>query len=942
MGIDTTQYGQGLDTAGNKMTSFVSGVKNGLSQMASSLIGIGAAIGSGFGIDKLLQNATSYGSTLYDLQTRMNMTSSQAAQFANMLQLAGTSSDSFSTAMERLDRSYESSSTAGNLAKNTLDALGVSLKNGATGPLKSWNDQLAALAKGYQIANAGGYGQEFMTNVFAARGTDMASLLQNYQAYNAAASQVTDSGMSTTQAKQTQVDMDSLKISMEQLGYVASASLMPIATTIIPPLVKIIGMLAVALRSVMPYILGLAAVLGTLSVLVLARTWIIWFVDGLSMMMKSETVAAAVTILRNAILALNVAFEENPIGLILGIVAALILLGLAAMGVDKWLTKIAQDTNTAFQQGMGQNMTTLNKQMQDALNNVQKLGASFDELYQVGTDMDLPNLADLPGQGGGTTTTPTGGGGPSPKTVPTVMPNAPWKPQKPPSGGGPGGGVPIVVPPPPEGAWDSFWEKIKKNWDEVKKKLGQAWPPIPVPDLGAALAAVWAKVVADALKARQDIENALRGLNPFPTLEALGAAAWAKVRADAQQAGRDIENDLKGINPFPALEAMAVAAWAKIKLDVKNAASAIGSALKDINPFPILEAGLTAALAWMLNAWKKHSTLIIAIFVGLGVILVTVLSGGLDIVGAALAALGAAFVSGFGAIAVGAEGAASVMGLAIGGGLAALGVLAAHFKDQIIGFFQEIPAKAQQVWQDIATSYTSLIGQLPTETSSVVDSIKGFFAGIGAGCSQEFQAIVQAFSSWVGQLPGIAQGIVQSVIGEFQSIVADVSSIFNSIVSDANNVVSSIRGVVGSMGSAIGSAFGGGSNTPMQGASGAVPAMPQGSTSLGSMWAQEGIIPSYGTGGEVSSPQLALVGEVPEYIIPKSQLSGMLGAAAAGGGGSGAQIDYAAMGTAVAAALGSAKIEAIFAPTRAGLLNLNRQMQPVNQAETLRRGGATS
>jgi hypothetical protein len=396
MGIDTTQYGKGLDTAGNKMNSFVSNVKNGLSSMQSALLGIGASLASGFGVFELMKSATDYGTSVYNMSVKMGMGGDQAEYFARMLDLAGVSSTSFVSAMMRLDRSYESSSKTGNLAINTLNAMGISLKNNALGPMQDWNTQLAKLAQGYQTAEAAGYGEEFLTNVFGSRGQEMATLLENYSQYAAASKMVSSTGIDPKESMEAKVNIQALQMEIQQLGYTAAVALMPLVNSILPPLIKALSDIATWIKPFVPWIGAIVIALGSLSAITLVIQWITWLRTAIMGLNVVELVTTTVTKgFAAAMATLSLAIDTDPIGLLIELLLVLITVTLGALGVWKAFSAIMKATTTSAMPDMTKNTGKLSQQMQDALNNVQKLGASFDELYQIGTTSDLSDMGDL-------------------------------------------------------------------------------------------------------------------------------------------------------------------------------------------------------------------------------------------------------------------------------------------------------------------------------------------------------------------------------------------------------------------------------------------------------------------------------------------------------------------------------------------------------------------
>jgi hypothetical protein len=438
LGIDTSKFQQGTENAQNQVKSFTQIAQDQFSNLKNSLMGLGASLASGFGIFELMKGATDYGSNVYDLSVKMNMSGDQAEYFARMLDLAGVSSTSFVSSMMRLDRSYQSTSKSGNLAINTLNAMQVSLKQGVNGPLLDWNAQLANLAAGFQKASAAGYGEEFLTNVFGSRGQEMAPLLQDYSYYSQASKMVQGVGINPQQSMQAKVNIEALQLEIKQLGYTAAVALMPLANAILPPLIKILGDLAGALKTLAPVIGIVVIALGTLSVAMLAVQWLTWLKTAITGLNIAGFVAGVMTKLGDAIEFVSVAIATDPIGFLIEALTLLLVAILAVTGAWNWLQKIMQQTVGSTMPSMSQGTSTLSKQMQDALNNVQKLGASFDELYQIGNTDDLSDLTDGLGDLGNQASNEQFG-------------------------------------PPDQSAWSKFWDGLKNDFNNAIGWIKNVW-----------------------------------------------------------------------------------------------------------------------------------------------------------------------------------------------------------------------------------------------------------------------------------------------------------------------------------------------------------------------------------------------------------------------------------------------------------------------------------
>ncbi|WP_196607376.1 hypothetical protein [Pectinatus frisingensis] len=193
--------------------------------------GIGATI---YGIASIAKPAATAGESLYRLQQRLNVTTAEAVKMNLVFKMAGQDISDAVPAFMRLDKQLMAAGADNSVLGQTLARFNVSLKD-SSGNLLPLNQQLAALAQGYQRAAAAGQEQEFVTQTLGARGAALIPILQDYNELMDEASQVKTTGLldieqSVKLARQWRV-MDA---ELGQLSMTVSAALVPVANDIIP------------------------------------------------------------------------------------------------------------------------------------------------------------------------------------------------------------------------------------------------------------------------------------------------------------------------------------------------------------------------------------------------------------------------------------------------------------------------------------------------------------------------------------------------------------------------------------------------------------------------------------------------------------------------------------------------------------------------------------
>ncbi|CQR73300.1 hypothetical protein SOV_50830 [Sporomusa ovata DSM 2662] len=224
----------------NPVTAFtdsLSGVTSGLSGVIGKMSGLVAISAGGFGLGAIIDGAVNAGESVYQLSTKFGITAKEASELNRILKLTGSDTQTFSTAMLRLDKAYTASGDAGDKCRAVLEATGVSLTD-STGKLLPLNQQLENLSKGYTLAAASGQQEEFIMNTLGARGMALVGTLKNLAEAKEDAAKVTGAGLDPQQMHNLKRELDVISLQSTQVGLALTGALAPIASELFPPIMS--------------------------------------------------------------------------------------------------------------------------------------------------------------------------------------------------------------------------------------------------------------------------------------------------------------------------------------------------------------------------------------------------------------------------------------------------------------------------------------------------------------------------------------------------------------------------------------------------------------------------------------------------------------------------------------------------------------------------------
>lgn len=208
--------------------SSLGGVNGKIASIFGTFSKISALAAGGFGITAMVQGATQAGENLYQLSNRFGMTVGEAATFNRILSSTGSDAMTAARALGRLDSTLASSGKSGDRAKATLDAVGVKLTD-TEGRLLPFNDQLKAMAEGYEKAEKAGAGQEFVLNTLGIRGMALVGTLKQYNEVAKIATSIKGVGLDANQMHELSRQIQQVNMQFGSLKLVAGVALAPIA-----------------------------------------------------------------------------------------------------------------------------------------------------------------------------------------------------------------------------------------------------------------------------------------------------------------------------------------------------------------------------------------------------------------------------------------------------------------------------------------------------------------------------------------------------------------------------------------------------------------------------------------------------------------------------------------------------------------------------------------
>lgn len=194
----------------------------------------GVAVAVGGGMVSMAKSAMTAGNNIYTLARKMQTTNAEAARMNMIFRLAGADANAAVPAIVRLDKAVQNAGADGNQTTRILDAFGVQLKDSA-GNLLPINQQLIALAQGYQNAAAAGLENEYVAQVLGARGAELVPVLQQMNDLQEQASRIPTTGLlNPDEAHKMNLEWNEMKVSLGQLTGSVSAAVMPVVKDFLP------------------------------------------------------------------------------------------------------------------------------------------------------------------------------------------------------------------------------------------------------------------------------------------------------------------------------------------------------------------------------------------------------------------------------------------------------------------------------------------------------------------------------------------------------------------------------------------------------------------------------------------------------------------------------------------------------------------------------------
>lgn len=227
--------------------SAAQGASAAVSGVTAKLANLAMVAAGGFGLGAIIENVVNAGEALYQLSNKLHMSTADVAQFKKMMTLSGVDVEVAAKSFSKMDKVLSSGGKSAEALQAYLGQFGVTLTD-ANGHLLPMNQQLDAMAAGYQKANAEGRGQEFMLQTLGAKGIELTKVFENYADAKAAASQIKGVGLDPKALHETWLQMNILKAEASQVGLGLAAAFVPIAQQILPALVPVLQQVVVFIQ----------------------------------------------------------------------------------------------------------------------------------------------------------------------------------------------------------------------------------------------------------------------------------------------------------------------------------------------------------------------------------------------------------------------------------------------------------------------------------------------------------------------------------------------------------------------------------------------------------------------------------------------------------------------------------------------------------------------
>lgn len=206
-----------------------------LSAKMAAFLAVATTAGGLFNITK---DAMMAGNNLYKLQQRLNITTAEAGQLNRAFSLAGTSINTLTPFIARIDKQLETAGENGNNTTKALQKFGITLTD-ESGNLLQINEQLEQLAKGYRNAAAAGETEAFTAEILGARGAALIPVLEEYNDLMAISKSVKTTGLlNPAEAHEAYLEWQKMNMELGQLKAAFGAALLPVSKELLPEITE--------------------------------------------------------------------------------------------------------------------------------------------------------------------------------------------------------------------------------------------------------------------------------------------------------------------------------------------------------------------------------------------------------------------------------------------------------------------------------------------------------------------------------------------------------------------------------------------------------------------------------------------------------------------------------------------------------------------------------
>lgn len=213
------------------------------SSIVSKFSSLAMYAAGGFGLFSFADSAVNAGERVYQLSVRLGISAGEAAKFNRIMQFTGVDTQTAAMAFTRLDRTLIKGGKSADAMQAYLSQYGVSLRD-VKGNLLPLNQQIDAMAKGYERAKAEGKGEEFVMQTMGNRGMELIKTFENLKTAKEAAAKVKTTGLNINQMHDAYVNMQALKMQASQLQLSLASAFAPLVQELMPMIMPALQKLA--------------------------------------------------------------------------------------------------------------------------------------------------------------------------------------------------------------------------------------------------------------------------------------------------------------------------------------------------------------------------------------------------------------------------------------------------------------------------------------------------------------------------------------------------------------------------------------------------------------------------------------------------------------------------------------------------------------------------